>query len=62
MWVRFLTDMDWKPFPQVTMGYRAGMVLNVPAPAAESALAAGKAVRMRKSHRHAEPEPHDEKT
>lgn len=55
-WVRFTADMDWKPKPSVTVAYLAGMKRNVPSPAAAAAIAAGKAVRLVKTHRHSEPQ------
>jgi hypothetical protein len=54
-WVRFKADFDWKPKLSVTIGYKAGMALNVPAAAARAAVESGKAVMMEKAHRNAEP-------
>lgn len=45
-WVRFLTDFDWKPKPQVTLAFRAGQEENVTTPCAEAAIAKGKAVKL----------------
>ncbi|WP_246678238.1 hypothetical protein [Mesorhizobium sp. B1-1-7] len=45
MWVRFTADFDWKPIPQSTTAYKAGMVLNVTRACADAALGAGKAVK-----------------
>jgi hypothetical protein len=55
VWVKFTADYDFKPKRAVTIGYRAGMVLNVPAAAARAAVAASKAVMMRKASKDAEP-------
>lgn len=46
-WLRFTADMDWKPTPGTTIGYKAGMVLNVTRDCAEKAVAAGRAVRLK---------------
>ncbi|MER2536032.1 MAG: hypothetical protein ABTQ31_12800 [Rhizobiaceae bacterium] len=54
-WVRFTADFDFKPKPLVTIAYRAGHVLNVTSDCAAKAIAAGKAVRMKKSGKSAEP-------
>jgi hypothetical protein len=43
MWVRFLSDFDFKPKPAVTIAYPAGLVVNVTRTCAAKALAAGKA-------------------
>lgn len=53
--MRFTADMDWKPMSSVTLGYRAGDVCNVTRGCAEKALATGKAVKMVKRGRKAEP-------
>lgn len=42
--VRFTADFDYKPTPQSTVGYLAGMEENVKRECAERAIAAGKAV------------------
>jgi hypothetical protein len=44
--VRFNEDFDYKPTPQVTVGYLAGMELTVRRECAEQAVAAGKAERV----------------
>lgn len=54
-WVRFTADFDFKPMPAVTYGYRAGHVGNVTTPCATAAVAAGKAVRMKKPSKQAQP-------
>lgn len=54
-WVRFTSDFDFKPKPGVTLAYLRGDVLNVPRAASAAALCAGKAVAMKKTHRHSEP-------
>jgi hypothetical protein len=56
MWVRFTADFDYRPSKMTTIAYKAATVLNVPRPAGDAAVAAGKAVEMRKTHRDAEPE------
>jgi hypothetical protein len=43
MWMRFLSDYDWKPRPQVTISFKAGGVHNVTRACAEAAIAASKA-------------------
>ncbi|RUM99032.1 hypothetical protein EET67_05175 [Pseudaminobacter arsenicus] len=55
-WVRFESDMDWSPRHGVTVAYKAGMTQNVTARCATLAVAAGKAVRMRKTSRDSPPE------
>lgn len=40
-WVRFTSDFDWKPAPQITVAYRAGTVMFVRRICAEAAVAAG---------------------
>lgn len=45
MWVRFTADFSYRPKPTVVIDYKAGMVLNVPTPAANAAISAGKAER-----------------
>lgn len=44
--IRFLGDFDWKPRPQVTVGYLAGAALEVPIDVAEAAERAGRAERI----------------
>ncbi|MGR9420659.1 hypothetical protein [Rhizobium leguminosarum] len=41
-WVRFTADMDWKPKPAVTIGYKVGMVRLITRACAEAAIAASK--------------------
>jgi hypothetical protein len=48
-WVRFTDNFDWRPKPQVTIAYKAGMHLLVTTPCAEQAVAAGKAVKRVKT-------------
>ncbi len=43
MRVKFLEDFDYKPTPQSTIGYKAGMALTVKRECGEQAIAAGKA-------------------
>lgn len=54
-WVRFTADHDWSPRYGVTIAYKEGMTLNVPRACATLAIAAGKAVRLRKVSRDSEP-------
>lgn len=54
-WVRFTADYDWSPRYGVTIAYKEGMTLNVPSACATLAIAAGKAVRLRKAHKDVEP-------
>ena len=54
-WARFSEDFDWKPKAAVTIAYRAGGTYQVTTACVDAAVAAGKAVRMRKSSRNAEP-------
>jgi hypothetical protein len=49
MWVRFTADFDFKPKPQVTLAFLAGEERNVTRDCAEKAVAAGKAVRVKKA-------------
>lgn len=44
--VLFTHDFDYKPKPQVTIGYRAGMKKTVKRDCADRAVAAGKAVSI----------------
>lgn len=53
--MRFLSSYNYKPTPGSCVAYKAGMVLNVPTRAAVLAIAAGKAVRMRKTRKDEEP-------
>jgi hypothetical protein len=48
VWVRFLEDWDWRQ-PAFTIAYKAGMTQNVTAECATLAVAAGKAVRLKKT-------------
>ena len=54
VWVRFLENYNYRK-PAFTIAYKAGMVLNVPSEAATLAIAAGRAVRMRKARKDEEP-------
>lgn len=51
MWVKFRTDMDYSPRYGVTIAYKAGWSGNVPTPAGEAAVKAGRAVRLRKARK-----------
>ncbi|CDM56282.1 MULTISPECIES: hypothetical protein [Rhizobium] len=44
--VRFTHDFDYKPTPQSTIGYKAGMELTVKRECADQAVAAKKAVEL----------------
>lgn len=55
-WVRFTDDYNYRK-PAFTIAYKAGMVENVTAECATLAIAAGRAVRMRKTHKDEEPWP-----
>ncbi|MCB5201890.1 hypothetical protein LH464_05280 [Neorhizobium sp. T786] len=46
MRVRFTHSFDYKPTPQTTVGYLAGMEATVKRECAEQAIAAGKAVEV----------------
>jgi hypothetical protein len=48
-WMKTLADFDYKPKPGVTIAYKAGGEYNAPRAAATLAVAAGKAVRLRKT-------------
>lgn len=54
MWIRFLDDFDYRG-AGFTIAYKAGMTMNVTTAAADAAVAKGKAVRMSKVGRDAEP-------
>lgn len=53
MRVRFTADFDYKPTPQVTVGYLAGMEMTVKRECAEQATAAGTAVKVSANRREA---------
>ncbi|KQX55466.1 MULTISPECIES: hypothetical protein [unclassified Ensifer] len=53
MRVRFTADFDYRPTPQVTVGYLAGMEMTVKRECAEQAIAAGKAARVSANRREA---------
>lgn len=59
-WVRFTADHDYRA-GQSIIAYKAGWVGNVPRAAADEAVAAGRAVRLRKDSKGAVPieEPAD---
>lgn len=54
-WVRFTSDYNYRK-PSFTVAYRAGMTQNVTAECATLAIAAGKATRLRKTHKDEEPQ------
>jgi hypothetical protein len=54
-WLRFTADFDWKPQASVTIAYLAGQTRNVTRACAANALAKGKAVKMVKPSKDAEP-------
>lgn len=47
-WIEFTEDFDWKPKPQVTIAYRAGMALNVTTACANDAVRKGKGKRLKR--------------
>lgn len=47
VWVAFKEDFPWRQ-PAFTIDYKAGMTLNVTRACADDALAAGKAVRVKR--------------
>lgn len=47
-WVRFLTNFDWKPKQQVTVGYLSSTTELVTRDCAAAAIAAGKATTSRR--------------
>lgn len=49
--VKFTADFDYKPAPQITVAYLAGMEENVRRECAEQAIAAGKAVAAKRVRR-----------
>ena len=51
MRVRFTADFDYKPTPQATVGYLAGMEMTVKRDCAEQAIASGKAVKVSANRR-----------
>ncbi|MBD9571750.1 hypothetical protein [Ensifer sp. ENS08] len=53
MRVRFTGDFDYRPTPQVTVAYLAGMEMTVKRECAEQAIAAGKAVKVAANRREA---------
>lgn len=55
-WLRFTSDYDYRASQGVTIAYKAGMTQNVTARCATLAVAAGKAVRLRKTNRDSPPE------
>lgn len=55
MWIRFTAPFTWKPKRNVTLAYRVGDTVNVVRDCAEAALAAGAAVKLRKTSKDSEP-------
>ena len=58
-WIRVTDKWEWKPNAGTTIVYKPG-VYNVPRACATLAVAAGKAVRLRKASKDGEPEPVEE--
>lgn len=59
-WVRFTADFDFSPIARkghVTIAYKKGMVKNVTTECATLSTGAGKAERMKKVNRDADPLP-----
>lgn len=54
-WVRFTADYNYRK-PAFTIAYKAGMTQNVTAECATLAIAKGKAIRLRKTHKDEEPQ------
>lgn len=54
-WVKFSGDYDYRAKPSVTIAYKSGHSYNVTSTCATLAVAAGKAVRMDKPTKDAEP-------
>lgn len=54
-WIRFTADHDHRPRYGVVIAYKAGWTGNVPHAAADEAVAAGRAVRLRKARKGEEP-------
>lgn len=50
-YVRFTEDFDYKPTEQVTFGYLAGMEMTVRRECADQAVAAGKAIKVKRVRR-----------
>lgn len=55
MWIKFTDAFSWKPKRSVTMAWKAGDTFNATRECAEAAIAAGKAVEMKKTTRTSEP-------
>lgn len=58
-WLKFTADYDHR-VGQATIAYKDGWTGNVPTAHVDAAVAAGKAVRLRKVSKDAEPEPVEE--
>lgn len=58
-WVKFTADHDHRE-PGFTVAYKDGWTGNIPTAHVDAAVAAGKAVRLRKVSKDAEPEPVEE--
>ena len=56
VWCKFTADYNYRQ-PSYTVAYKAGMVLNIPTPHATLAIAAGKAIRLKKTRKDEEPWP-----
>lgn len=54
-WVRFTADHDHRPCPNGVIAYKAGWTGNIPHAAADGAVTAGKAVRLRRARKGQEP-------
>ncbi|RJG46505.1 hypothetical protein [Mesorhizobium sp. DCY119] len=60
-WLHFTADHDFR-LPGSTIAYKAGWTGNVTRAAADAAVAAGKAVRLKTPRKGERPEAADEKT
>lgn len=58
-WIRVTEKWEWKPTAGTTIVYKPG-TYNVPRACATLAIAAGKAVRLRKTNKDSEPWPESE--
>lgn len=59
VWVKFTDRFDYRPSYGVVIAYKPG-VYNVPTAAATLAVAAGKAVRLKKTNKDSAPWPENE--
>ena len=55
-WIKLLENWTYRK-PSFSIAYKAGHTYNVVSEAATLAIAAGKAIRLRKPHKDEEPQP-----